>query len=242
MTKLNQKQSQDRGNQSACRVDALVIPRPATTKPICLDLYCGAGGAAMGYSRAGFHVIGVDTESQPNFPFTFYQANALHILIPEFVDFVHASPICKGFLKFNTPNANRNYPNEIPDIRRKLEESGKPFIIENVVGSPLRNPILLCGTFFGLKTARHRLFESNYFLMSPPHLRCPAHGKHGRHGYCEEGKYIFVTGGAAANQKAKEAMEIHWMNGKELSQAIPPTYTEFLGRQILEQMAQRQAV
>lgn len=218
-------------------VDALVIPRPDTTKPICLDLYCGAGGAAVGYARAGFYVIGVDVDDQPNFPFTFYKANAFHILIPEFVSFVHASPVCKGFLKFNTPNENRNYPDEIPDMRRKLEKSGKSFMIENVLGSPLRNPTLLCGTMFGLNTARHRLFESNLFLLSPPHNRCPAHGRHGRHGYCEDGKYIFVTGGAAANPRAKEAMGIDWMNGKELSQAIPPAYTEFLGQQILKQIA-----
>jgi DNA (cytosine-5)-methyltransferase 1 len=140
-------------------------------KPRLLDLFCGAGGVAVGYSRAGFEVIGVDLRPQPNFPFQFIQADALS-MNAEFLasfDAIHASPPCQAYSDLAKRNRNGDkWPKLIEPVRGMLSETGLPYVIENVEGAPLRNPTVLCGTMFkGLRVIRHRLFESNFFIMSP---------------------------------------------------------------------------
>ncbi|GIW60772.1 MAG: hypothetical protein KatS3mg087_1838 [Patescibacteria group bacterium] len=149
-------------------------------RPKLLDLFCGAGGAGMGYHLAGFDVTGVDIKPQPSYPFRFVQADAFEFL-EEFgheYDVIHASPPCQA----HTPvrNINKNlynrdrYPDLIEQTRSALRETGKIYVIENVVGAPLVNPILLCGEMFGLRVFRHRLFEVNRFILAPPH---PKHSR-----------------------------------------------------------------
>jgi hypothetical protein len=213
----------------------------------CLDLFCGAGGAGMGYHRAGFEVVGVDIKPQKNYPFEFHQADALEYLSEhgrEF-DFIHASPPCQGFSSASIVHRNRGkiYINLVGPTRSGLVKSGKPYIIENVVHAPLIEPIVLCGTMFDLGVFRHRLFESNHFLFTPEHN--PHSGKIG------DGKYFSVAGGSGRWRcwgrthrgiskgtvaQWREAMGISWMVGREITQAIPPIYTEFIGKQILSQI------
>ena len=146
-------------------------------KPRLLDLFCGAGGAGMGYHRAGFDVVGVDLEPQPHYPFEFIQADALDMAewIFDF-DAVHASPPCQSFTAYRRKGhgVGDNYPDLISATRSMAMRTGLPYVIENVPGAPLENPVQLCGTGFGLDVQRHRLFESNVSLMG---MGC-AHGRH----------------------------------------------------------------
>lgn len=247
MTKTNIPQVPDKGKNLPQSGACEVIPRPATDKPICLDLYCGAGGAAMGYARAGFYVIGIDRKPQPNFPFEFYQADALVVEILDWVDFIHASPECQHFtVSRNIGNMDMSkYSNDIKPIREKLQATGKPYVIENVPGSPLINPILLHGDMFGLKVIRKRLFESNLFILTPPQPIGERFTNAGNSysSFANGAKKISVAGHNFSFRDAQLAMGIDWMKKrKEIALAIPPAYTEFLGRQILEQIAQCQAV
>lgn len=245
---LNKAKNSNKGKGRLPRLDLRVMPRPATDKPVCLDLYCGAGGAAVGYARAGFYVIGIDKEPQPNYPYDFYQADARFVKIPDWVDFVHASPECqKHSITKYMPHVNlEKYNDDIEIIRKKLEATGKPFVIENVLGAPLKNPLMLHGKMFGLRVIRKRLFESNLFLMTPPvpnHRDGSTNSHRGYSSHANGAKYITVAGNNYSLKDGKAAMDIdHMQTKKELAQAIPPIYTEFLGRQILEQIAQRQAV
>jgi DNA (cytosine-5)-methyltransferase 1 len=197
-----------------------------------LDLFCGAGGASMGLYRAGFDVRGIDINPQPRYPFKFIEGDAMDADLGGY-DLVWASPPCQRYTV--AQNAAKNaaaHPDLIPAVREMLEAWGGPWIIENVIGVPLRNPTLLCGLAMGLKVKRHRIFESNHFLLSPP---CPSHNQ----------DYYVIFGhevrnrrhGQAAGRKNKisegrAAMGIDWMTRGELSEAIPPVYSEFLGRQI----------
>lgn len=197
-------------------------------KPRLLDLCCGAGGASVGYARAGFEVVGVDIMPQPRYPFTFYLADALTFPLEGF-DAIHASPpcqaysVCQRFLK--RPDA---YPVFLPDLRERLRRWGGPWILENVVGAPMPGAVLLCGTMFGLGVLRHRLFESSHLLFAP--ARCWHRGKTQEYG----GSYVCVAGHRFRRDEARQAMGIGWMTAKELCQAIPPAYTEWLGRQLKE--------
>lgn len=216
----------------------------------CLDLFCSAGGASMGAHRAGYEVTGVDIRPQPRYPFRFIQGDALGADLSGF-DLVMASPPCQAHSALKTmPNA-KIHADLIPATREKLKAWGGPWIIENVSGAPLVNPVLLCGTMFGLTTdggraelRRHRLFESNMFLLSrscshAAERVCGVYGGHGRdrrrtigvHGHSGGRSVRDGTQGFTVKQRA-EAMGIDWMTGAELSQAIPPAYTEFLCRQI----------
>lgn len=134
---------------------------------IALDLFCGGGGASRGLANAGFGVIGVDINPQPNYPFEFIQADATTIDLSE-VDFIWASPPCQRY-SASTRGANRasKYPDLVPAIREKLSKVKVPWVIENVVGAPLINPTMLCGTMFGLNLQRHRIFESNKTISAP---------------------------------------------------------------------------
>jgi DNA (cytosine-5)-methyltransferase 1 len=218
-------------------------------KPRLLDLFCCAGGAGMGYSRAGFEVIGVDIDPQPNYPFEFIQADALS-LSPKFIatfDAVHASPPCQAYSDLAKRNGNgHQWPRLIEPIRKILIRSGLPYVIENVDGAPLLNPVVLCGTMFPkLRVLRHRLFESNLVILTPPHRRHPRvhtfDKRKSHYGKTNEWKdFVQVTGGGNCSlAAAREAMGIDWMTKAEINESIPPAYTEFIGEQMLSQGAMR---
>ena len=209
------------------------------------DLYCGAGGAAMGLHRAGFAVEGWDIKPQKHYPFVFHLGDALKADLAGF-DFVWASPPCQRYTRMNrgllaAQGRAREYPDLVAAVRQKLLDWGGPFIIENVEGAPLLNPLTLCGSEFGLRVQRHRLFESNILLMG----RGCSHGQWERdlpslHRLQGKSRVVGCYGngrGAGDDIKAwRSAMGIDWMTRKELSQAIPPAYSEFLGRQVIAAM------
>lgn len=208
------------------------------TRPRLLDLFCCAGGAGMGYHRAGFDVTGVDLFPQPHYPFEFHQADALQYLIEHGHEFdaIHASPPCQAFT--NAQKIQNNvHPDLLTPVREILLELGNPWIIENVVGAPLRDPVLLCGSMFpGLQVYRHRLFESSIPLVTPEHPEHVARlTKMGRAHV--PGEFMHVVGNFSGVQKGREAMGIDWMVRDELREAIPPAYTEFLGRQLISQLS-----
>ena len=205
-----------------------------------LDLYCKAGGASRGYQLAGFEVVGVDIKKQKRYPYEFIQADCLELMKDmEFLrsfDVITASPPCQTHsITQHLRNAQGKSTDKIdliPQTREALIASGKPYVIENVPGSPLINPIQMCGSHFGLKVRRHRRFESNLPLIGSP---C----KHK-----EQGKPVGVYGSmkdeipggghtAKTIEQAREAMGIDWMIWGELVEAIPPVYTETIGKQIL---------
>ena len=207
------------------------------SKPRLLDLFSGGGGAAMGYHRAGFEVVGVDINPLPRFPFEFHQADALTFPLEGF-DAIHASPVCKKYSGMTNcrPGVAAEHPDQIPQIRARL--AGKLYVIENVVGAPLDNPIMLCGTMFGLRcngkeVRRHRLFElggfSIYLLPTCSHVM-PVLAVYGH------------TGGTPKKGQSprsllwerREGMDIPWMNRDEIAESIPPAFTEFIGRQLIE--------
>jgi DNA (cytosine-5)-methyltransferase 1 len=221
-------------NPSRC-LKRLVMP----SRPKALDLFCGAGGAGMGLYRAGFDVTGVDIKQQRRYPFWFMLGDALEADLSGF-DFVWASPPCQRYTVSQNASRNREaHPDLIAPVRAKLEAWGGPWIIENVVGAPLCNPTMLCGLALGLKVKRHRLFESNCFLLGLP---C---GGHDQDYYLLQGREVRnrVRMGAdpkgtrcglrVATSIGREAMGIDWMTRAEMSEAIPPAYAEFLGRQII---------
>lgn len=218
------------------------------SKPKLLDLFCGAGGAGMGYYRAGFEVTGIDIKSQPRYPFTFIQGDALEYLEKHGheYDIIHASPPCQRFTKLNNIKSIKqhtdNYADLVNETRDLLRKIGKPFVIENVSGAPLETSIILCGAMFGLKVYRHRLFESSILLFQPAHIphndKTPMAGR----GISPKG-FISVCGFGCASrhlpdgmnylQYARMAMGIDYMNAHELAESIPPAFTEWIGKQLI---------
>lgn len=209
-----------------------------------LDLFCGAGGASMGYHRAGFDVVGVDIAEQPRYPFEFHQGDALEYLAEHWREFdaYAASPPCQKFTAYRRKGhgVGDGYLNLIPQTRDLLCATGRPYIIENVEQAlpELRNPLTLCGSMFGLDVQRHRLFEANFFVLTPPcdHTWwtprfAQATNRTNLRKTVEVGVYRIPL----AVQKL--AMGIDWMRLSELSQSIPPSYTEYLGTQLLEHLA-----
>jgi DNA (cytosine-5)-methyltransferase 1 len=207
--------------------------------PRLLDLFCGAGGAGMGYFRAGFEVVGVDIAPQPRYPFECHQADALDFLREHAAEFdaIHASPPCQGYsvCRFLPQNAGNVYALLIDGVRAELQSVGKPYVIENVSGAPLETPVILEGRMFGLKVLRKRLFECSPFLLSPPISPMKKRKYVADISEFERGQYGFVGvyGQRFAVPVAREAMGIDWMTRAELAQAIPPAYTEFIGTQLL---------
>jgi DNA (cytosine-5)-methyltransferase 1 len=205
------------------------------TRPKALDLFCGGGGASMGLYRAGFDVVGVDILLQEHYPFTFYQADALTFPL-EGYDLIWASPPCQ-FASECTPLDHRvNHPNLIPAIRERLEAAGTPYMIENVEGarSWLRNPIMLCGSMFGLRVWRHRYFECPAlgFLLTPScnHADRPIVVS----GHSNSFDRVTGIRTLPARVSAKrEAMGIDWMTRDEILQAIPPAYSKYLAEQLI---------
>ena len=205
-----------------------------------LDLFCGAGGAAMGYHRAGFdEIVGIDIEPQPNYPFEFVQADAVYVAKSwdlDCFDLIHASPPCQRFS--NATLDNNKHPDLIFDTRIGLEvESDTPFVIENVPTAPIRKDLILCGSHFGLDIQRHRVFEiSGFFVMAPVCY----------HRWVE-GRPWTVTGSGGGGKRdhswkyrnlehGKALMDMPWVQTRtELVEAIPPAYTEYIGKAFLEQ-------
>lgn len=191
----------------------------------------------MGYHRAGFDVVGVDIRPQPRYPFAFVQADAITYPLVGF-DALHASPPCQRY-SVNTKQhgTSDQHPDLVDVMRLRLVASGLVWTIENVPGAPLRNPVLICGSQFGwTRLRRHRIFESNLRLMAPPCNHSIQHD------------VISVAGNSGGSSRRdgaarfastavwRELMGIEWMTGRELAEAIPPAYTEFIGRQLMVQI------
>ena len=220
--------------------------------PRLLDLFCCAGGAAVGYARAGFEVVGVDIAFQENYPFEFHQADAIEFVREhgrEF-DVIHASPPCQLFSRTKTLHGNE-HPDLIEPTRMELKAAGRPWVLENVVGAPLIDPIRLTGQHFGmtapdvdgvpLKLVRTRLFESNVELRPPDSFTAnrdiqtaSVYGAGGgwtprhRDNPDRRGGYIPHT------DVLKQLLGIDWMTKREMSQSIPPAFTEHIGKQLIE--------
>jgi DNA (cytosine-5)-methyltransferase 1 len=208
-------------------------------RPRVLDLFCCAGGAGMGYYRAGFDVTGVDIAPRPNYPFAFVQADALEYAVEHAQEFdlVHASPPCQYSCALTKgTNRGRQYINLIPQTRELFAELGVPCVIENVQGAELRKDLVLCGEMFNLAVLRHRYFEIEFWpTNSRPHQphRGPVRGW--RHGIWRDGPYIAAYGkggGKGSVTEMQQAMDITWTSvHEELTEAIPPAYTEYIGRE-----------
>lgn len=232
----------------------------AARKPRLLDLFCCEGGAAAGYAAAGFEVVGVDIVAQPNYPFEFVQGDAVECLIEllsggriaghtlRWFDAIHASPPCQAFSPAsNITGTKANHPNLIPQTRILLERSRKLWVMENVPAAPLLNPMLLCGTMFGLglrwmgqdfELRRHRHFESSVFLMSAGGC---SHKLRTAGSYGQGGAYKPKPGhGGRVVPPRRERMALlgipHEMTIHGTAQAIPPAYTEFIGEQLLAEL------
>jgi DNA (cytosine-5)-methyltransferase 1 len=218
------------------------------TRPRLLDLFCGAGGAGMGYHRAGFDVVGVDLEPQPRYPFEFHQADAMTFPLDGY-DAIHASPPCQDYSRAMRHLA-AGYPRLIDPIRDRLQAPGIPWVIENVPGAPLpvqtdlwgAHGVELCGTMFGLRIWRHRLFETSVAVVAPrgcDHTIQPLNPHRAttrRKLYAELG-----TTRTGLERMWREEMGVGWMNVPEGREAIPPAYTEYIGAELLSHLAERAA-
>jgi DNA (cytosine-5)-methyltransferase 1 len=232
-------------------------------RPRLLDLFCGAGGAAVGYARAGFDVVGVDVKPQPRYPFEFFESDALEYLRAFIettydhgsreIEAIHASPPCQAYSVANNIHGATHHPELISATRELLEGTGLPWVIENVEGARayMREPYTLCGRSLGLGVKRHRLFETNFPLMVPP-----CHSKHAGdwvsvfgHTVLERGHVIGKAKGGGNRikhrhlgvERGRVAMGIDWMTREELSEAIPPAMTELVGHQLLAHLRARSA-
>lgn len=204
-----------------------------TDRPRLLDLFCGAGGCTRGYQDAGFYVVGVDTKPQPHYVGDeFYQADAMSYPLDGF-DVVHASPPCQdhSVMRHLSTYVERGTAHMLPYTRSRFDASGLPYVIENVGGAAMTNRVVLCGSSFGLGVRRHRQFESNVMLWNPPACR---------HELQPLPVDVTGVGGPGGRHRkpqslahAREVMGIDWMTRKELSQAIPPAYTRWIGEQLI---------
>lgn len=196
----------------------------------------------MGYSLAGFDVVGVDIAPQPKYPFEFHQGDALAFLREHGHEFdaIHASPPCQAHSSTQRIRGNV-HPDLIAPTRDALALIGAPWVIENVPGAPLLEPIMLCGSMFGLPLRRHRLFETSFHAFAParcdhsgPAITIIGHGVYdSRLGVRHKGEK------SLGYQAARDAMRTPWMSWDKLSQAIPPAYTEYLGRQLMAALMTR---
>lgn len=203
------------------------------TRPLLLDLFCGAGGAAMGYHRAGFDVTGIDIKQYDAYPFSMVQADALEFLAStDLTAFaaIHASPPCLAYSVCTATHAKVRHPDLLGPTRAALQATGLPWVIENVPGAPMRADYRLCGCIFDLpRLKRDRWFETSWhgFDLRPP---CRLHRN-----------TVVVTDGGrgASHAEQRAAMGIDWITRRsEIALAIPPAYTEYIGRQLLEHLAE----
>lgn len=208
--------------------------------PRGLDLFSKAGGCSAGYTWAGFEMTGVDHEPQPRYPYRFILADALEYVEAHGheYDFIHASPPCQAHTSLQG-RWGREYPDLIAATRAALKATGKPYVIENVPGAPLENPLMLCGSMFDLRVIRHRLFETDPAIWFPPGRCSHPRGAVGRQGHRgADREWITVTGHFSDVPLAQRVMELPWMTQAELAQAIPPAYTEWIGREMLAMMTE----
>lgn len=208
-------------------------------KPRLLDTFCKAGGASMGYHRAGFDVTGVDIEPQKRYPFRFIQGDALEYIAAHGneYDAIAASPPCQAYSMASNQwrTQGKSYPDLVAPTRAALIATGKPYVIENVPGAPLINPITLNGPMFGMLVRRVRIFETSFefpFFLIPPEGK--SFFRMGRP--VNEGDIITPVGHFSNVPYARRQMGIDWMTGGELTQAIPPAYTEFIGRELMRHL------
>src|SRR4030042_3902760 len=223
-------------------------------RPKLLDLFCKAGGASEGYFLAGFDVVGVDIKPQRRYPFEFYQADAIETLncllmekwrafdqlgytlysLSDFVAF-HASPPCQAssLASKQWRLAGKKYPQLISQLRERLLRTGKPFVIENVRGSPLLNPVMLTAAMFGLKLKRDRYFESHCFdipfTLSPT---APKPVKMGR--AIRDGDILQPVGHFSGVAYARREMQLPYRTQEELAEALPRAYTEYIGKYLMQ--------
>lgn len=205
------------------------------SRPLALDLFCGAGGASMGLYRAGFDVFGVDLVARKRYPFDFIQADVLNLPFSlDKFDFIWASPPCHAY-SVTRHMAVKERPDLVAAVRAMLRAFGGFTCIENVPGAPLQNYFKLTGAQFGLNLYRERWFECNFFMLTPD-LEYPR-------GLAKAGKIPIVAGHGFSGDKAmrcksawSEAMGIDWMSMSEMALAIPPAYSEFIGRSALSLM------
>ena len=225
-------------------------------RPRLLDLCCYDGGAAMGYHRAGFEVVGVDIKPRPNYPFEFHQADAVEFLKEYGHKFKagHCSPPCQdkaattlGTNAARNAELGRTYPQLIPDVRAAFDASGLPWVIENVPAAPLRRDLVLCGEMFGLGVIQHRVFElGGWTATQPAHRPHRGRVRGWRHGQWFDGPYVAAYGkggGKATVAEMQAAKGIDWTGDHfALREAIPPAYTEYIGRQLIAHLAEREPV
>jgi DNA (cytosine-5)-methyltransferase 1 len=212
-----------------------------TARPRLLDLFCGAGGASMGYHQAGFEVVGVDIEPQPRYPFEFHQADAITFPLDGF-DVLAGSPPCNDHSSLSTVVGCHGTAWMLAATVGRFRDAGLPYVVENVDRADLPGELVLCGTQFGLRSGgrwlkRHRRFASNVFLLAPGPCTCsgrPIGGVYGTGGRQ-------TTGGRYKFSRAERpvAMGIDWMSHAELAQAIPPAYTQFVGEQLIASLVDR---
>lgn len=214
------------------------------SKPVLLDLFCGAGGAAAGYYTIGFEVIGVDNQPQPNYPFQFIQADWRDVVGKVAgVDAIHASPPCQAYSGPKSVNGDRGHIGLLPDVIDYLDNQDKPYVIENVVQAPLRQDLLLCGTMFRRPFLRHRIFQTNFPIEQPRHSKHEGRVRGWRHGKYYDGPYLAIYGkggGKATLEEARVAMNCEWMKTwSEVVEAVPPCYTTFIGMYIRDELRAR---
>lgn len=216
-----------------------------------LDLFCGAGGAAEGYAYAGFEVTGIDIKKQNRYPYKFIQMDVMRLRpehIVEHFDAIHASPPCQLYSSLGQLHQGTDYHERHPDLveptRRLLEKTGLPYVIENVPGAPLLDPIVLCGSSFGLRVRRHRLFECNFPIVAPPcdHGWQQARPLYNKSQY-KGGKRKVLSGtvnvygqgcglGPGEIEVWRDVMEMPGHTLRGMSQAIPPAFTEYIGNRL----------
>jgi DNA (cytosine-5)-methyltransferase 1 len=201
-----------------------------------LDLFCCGGGGAYGYHLAGAtEIVGIDLDNRhrKNYPFQFIQADALEYLAAhghEF-DFIHASPPCQAYSSTSVLTT-REHPELIEPVRELLQATGKPYCIENVIGAPLINPVELCGAMFGLETYRHRIFETSFLVRTPIHPRHIAKTVPlGALAYAHE--YMQLVGCFSDVKRARKVLSTPWLTRDQISQCIPPAYTEYIFKEFL---------